>query len=227
MRRNNYPFPAKIRMKSMSIPPFFVDLTALIPSLIMDIRYAGTRNFIGEPVDGYQAPLGLLTQEAARALARVQQDLAASGLGLKIFDGYRPVRAVQHFVRWARDAGDIRGKAEFYPHLDKPDLFRLGFISADSAHCRGSTVDLTLVALATGVELPMGSAFDFFGPASCLVYDGLTASERASREQLHAAMAAHGFVGFDQEWWHFTLRDEPYPDTRFDFPIAIPDGAHV
>ncbi|MGD0634985.1 MAG: M15 family metallopeptidase [Beijerinckiaceae bacterium] len=208
----------------MTIPPFFTDLAALIPGLITDIRYAGAGNFIGEPVDGYHAPRGLLTQEAAQALAGVQDDLAASGLGLKVFDGYRPVRAVQHFVRWAQDAGDIRGKAEFYPHLDKPDLFRLGFISADSAHCRGSTVDLTLVILATGDELPMGSAFDFFGPESCLDYSGLSPNERANRDRLHAAMAARGFEGFEQEWWHFTLRGEPYPATRFDFPITRDEG---
>ncbi|MDR3461295.1 MAG: M15 family metallopeptidase [Beijerinckiaceae bacterium] len=208
----------------MTIPPFFTDLAALIPSLILDIRYASAGNFIGEPVDGYQAPRGLLTQEAARALAAVQDDLAASGLGLKVFDAYRPARAVRHFVRWARDADDIRGKAEYYPHLDKPDLFRLGFIAADSAHCRGSTVDLTLIALASGDELPMGSAFDFFGPESTLNYSGLSPNEFANRERLHAAMAARGFEGFAQEWWHFTLRDEPYPATRFDFPIIRDEG---
>ena len=204
----------------MTMPPFFRDLGTLIPSAVMDIRYAGPHNFIGQPVDGYEAPRGLLTAEAAESLSRVQQTLAVDGLGLKIFDAYRPVRAVRHFVRWAQDPADIKMKTDYYPGLDKPDLFRLGFIAADSAHCRGSTVDLTLVRLATGAELPMGSAFDFFGPPSGLGYRGLTSHEQINRDRLQAVMSAHGFDGFETEWWHFTLRGEPCPATRFDFPIT-------
>lgn len=203
----------------MKFPSCFASLEDAVPGIIIDMRYAGPGNFIGDPIDGYEAPKALLTLPAARAVASVQSALASQGLGLKIFDAYRPVRAVQHFIRWAADPGDIRKKTEYYPNLDKPDLFQLGFISANSAHCRGSTIDLTLVSLTGGGELPMGSAFDYFGPSSRRDYDGLTRAERTNRDLLRTAMDAAGFDGIEQEWWHFTLRDEPYSGRRFDFVI--------
>jgi D-alanyl-D-alanine dipeptidase len=203
-------------------PAGFVDAATAVEGLVVDMRYFGADNFVGARVDGYEAPRCLLTRQAAAALARVQQDLSAQGLGLKVFDCYRPVRAVAHFLRWAHDLRDVRRKAEFYPHIDKRDLFRLGYISNRSGHSRGSTIDLTLVrrdAGAAPAELDMGTHFDFFGPQSWPSNRTVSAQAQANRRLLAAAMRARGLRPYDREWWHFTLRGEPHPGTYFDFPV--------
>ena len=197
-------------------PAAFVDAAAVVPGLAADIRYAGSNNFVGRPIDGYQAPHCLLTQVAAGALAGVARDLAPR-LVIKVFDCYRPVRAVMNFVRWARDLNDQAEKAEFYPDVDKRTLFRDGYIASRSGHSRGSTMDLTL-ATADGHELDMGTPFDFFSPKSW-TDASVTPEQHANRMLLAAAMRRRGFRGYDKEWWHFTLRNEPFPDTYFDFPV--------
>lgn len=185
----------------------------------VDARYFGMHNFIGRRIDGYDAGKCLLTREAAAALAAVQRDLALLGLGLKAFDCYRPARAVAHFVRWARDLNDQARKAEFYPDVDKRTLFRDGYIAARSGHSRGSTVDLTLVQLSDGRELDMGTPFDFFGVQSWPSDRSVSVTAQANRKVLAVAMQRRGFRAYDKEWWHFTLRNEPYPDRYFDFPV--------
>lgn len=200
-------------------PEQFVDVTTLAPSVVLDVRYAGSHNFVGRPVDGYGAGRCLLTRPAAEALAGVAADAGRQGLRLKLFDCYRPARAVADFARWAADLSDTRTKAEFYPDLDKAQLFALGYIAERSGHSRGSTLDLTLVRADTGAELDMGTAFDRFSTTSWPGSDAVTAAQKANRMLLAGLMEGHGFKPFDQEWWHFTLANEPYPDTYFDFPI--------
>jgi D-alanyl-D-alanine dipeptidase len=195
-----------------------VDASAVVPGLVVEMRYAGSHNFVGRPIAGYEAPRCLLTAQAARALTRAQADLAGRGSGLKVFDCYRPVRAVADFVAWAADPADTRMKAEFYPYVDKRDLFRLGYIAARSAHSRGSTVDLTLVHLGGG-EVDMGKPFDWFGPESAPGWQRLGPAQRASRGVLRAAMIRAGFRPYAKEWWHFTLANEPFPATAFDQPV--------
>jgi D-alanyl-D-alanine dipeptidase len=199
-------------------PPAFVDAATLVPGLVADMRYAGSHNFVGRPIDGYQAPHCLLTQAAAKALADVARDLSSRGLVIKVFDCYRPVRAVANFVRWARDLGDQAEKAEFYPDVDKRTLFRDGYIASHSGHSRGSTLDLTLAAT-DGTELDMGTHFDFFSPKSWTDDPTVSPQQHANRMVLADAMRRRGFRGYDKEWWHFTLRAEPFPDTYFDFPV--------
>lgn len=203
-------------------PPEFVDAATVIPGLVVEMRYAGPHNFVGRPIDGYERPICLLTRRAAEALAKVQQDIHGQALGLKVWDCYRPARAVAHFGRWARDLTDQSTKAEFYPNVNKADLFRLGYIAARSGHSRGSTVDLTLVQLTTGGppgELDMGTPHDLFSPRSWPSAAGVGEDARANRARLAAAMARRGFAPLEQEWWHFTLKDEPYPAAYFDFPV--------
>jgi zinc D-Ala-D-Ala dipeptidase len=199
-------------------PETFVDAATVVPGLIAEIRYAGSHNFVGRPIDGYQAPHCLLTSAAANALAEVARDVASQGLVIKVFDCYRPVRAVANFVRWAHDLRDQTAKAEFYPNVDKRTLFRDGYISSHSGHSRGSTLDMTL-AQADGRELDMGTPFDFFSPKSWTADPTIGAEQHTNRMLLAAAMRRHGFRGYANEWWHFTLRTEPYPSTFFDFPV--------
>jgi D-alanyl-D-alanine dipeptidase len=199
-------------------PAAFVDAATVVPGLIVEARYAGAHNFVGRPIDGYEAPRCLLTAAAANALAAVARDVAAQGLVLKVFDCYRPTRAVANFERWARDISDTAAKAEFYPDVDKHTLFRDGYISSRSGHSRGSTVDLTL-AHADGRELHMGTPFDFFSPRSWYATSDISEQAKANRALFAAAMRRHGFRPYEKEWWHFTLRGEPFPDTYFDFPV--------
>lgn len=196
----------------------FVDAASVVPGLAVEMRYADAHNFVGRPIAGYEAPRCLLTPQAARALAAAQADLGRRGYGLKVFDCYRPTRAVADFVAWAADPADIRMKAEFYPAIDKRELFRFGYIAARSAHSRGSTVDLTLVR-PSGGEVGMGTPFDWFGPESAPAWRGLTPAQSAARGTLRAAMIRAGFKPYAQEWWHFTLGGEPYPATAFDLPV--------
>ncbi len=195
-----------------------IDAGTVVPGLITDMRYAGSHNFVGRPIDGYRAPRCLLTQPAADALAEVARDVAARGLVIKAFDCYRPARAVADFVRWARDPRDQAAKAEFYPEVDKRTLFRDGYIASRSGHSRGSTIDLTL-ARNDGTELDMGTPFDFFSPRSWTAASSVSAEQHANRMRLAAAMQRHGFRGYPKEWWHFTLRNEPFPATYFDLPV--------
>lgn len=199
--------------------PGFVAAAAVAPGIVVDMRYASSRNFVGRRIDGYDTAVCLLTPQAANALAAVQRDLAASGRGLKVFDCYRPARAVAHFARWARDLGDQRTRAEYYPNVDKDQLFALGYIAERSGHSRGSTVDLTLIDLATGAELDMGTPFDLFDPRSWPSDTTVSPEAQANRRALQEIMVAHGFRPLREEWWHFTLVGEPYPDTYFDFPV--------
>ena len=182
-------------------------------------RYATAANFVGAPIDGYQAEKVLLSQEAADALLGVQIELRQVGLGLKLFDGYRPQRAVDHFLRWARDSEDQLMKPVYYPRVDKSQLFAQGYIAEQSGHSRGSAVDLTLVSLDSGEELDMGTRWDYFDPRSAPASEEVTPQQKARRELLQITMMKHGFEPLDTEWWHFSLRDEPYPNTYFDFVI--------
>jgi len=216
----------------------FVTLAEAVPDAILEIRYYATYNFVGTRIDGYEQPVALLTRQAAEALRAVSDDVKAQGYRLKIYDAYRPQRAVDHFVRWAADVPDTLMKAYFYPDLDKSVLFEQDYIMAKSGHTRGSTVDLTLFDMATEKELDMGGTFDWFGPESHPDFGGdpetgcytgdcgaspagrtLTAEQFEHRMILRRAMLRHGFKPLDSEWWHFTLRDEPYGDTYFDVPV--------
>ena len=197
----------------------FVEVTEVIPDVILEIRYYSTYNFVGARVDGYERPLALMTRQAADSLKAVSDELKAHGYRLKIWDTYRPQRAVNHFIRWAEDIQDTAMKAIFYPMVNKSLLFEQGYICARSSHSRGSTVDLTLVEERTGKELDMGSPFDWFGDESHPNYRCRLYMQSYNRLLLRDAMVRHGFAGIDSEWWHFTLVNEPYPDTYFDFPI--------
>lgn len=200
-------------------PAGFVDAAQIVPGLRVDMRYTGARNFVGRPIDGYEAPVCILTREAAEALAWAQAELAPRGLGLKVFDCYRPERAVAHFARWAADLSDQGTKAEFYPNVDKSRLFELGYIAERSGHSRGSTLDLTIIDLATGAELDMGTPFDLFDTRSWPTDETVSPEARANRLMLQNLMRAHGFRSLREEWWHFTLEGEPHPETYFDFVV--------
>ena len=201
-------------------PSGFLLLADYVPSVIQEIRYHSTYNFIGDRVDGYEEPCALLTKEAARALKSVSNEMIVQGYRLKVFDAYRPVRAVKHFILWGIEDQDIRMKPYFYPDLEKQELFAKGYIAKESSHSRGSTVDLTLLDMSTGKELDMGSPFDLFSEASHPDYRGITEEQYDNRMILRRVMLRNGFKPIDCEWWHFTLEDEPYPDTYFDFPVS-------
>ena len=204
--------------KATMDPSGFVLLSDYVPGIIQEIRYFSTYNFIGERIDGYEEPCALLTKEAARALKSVANEMAVRGMRLKVFDAYRPACAVKHFVLWGIEDQDIRMKPYFYPDLEKQELFAKGYIAKLSSHSRGSTVDLTLLDMQTGKELDMGSPFDFFGEISHPDYTGITEEQYANRMLLQRAMVRNGFKPIDCEWWHFTLENEPYPNTYFEFP---------
>jgi D-alanyl-D-alanine dipeptidase len=205
---------------AQTMPAEFIDAATVVDGLAVDMRYFGADNFVGKRIDGYEAPRCLLTRSAAASLAAVQGDLAQRGLGLKVYDCYRPTRAVAHFARWARDLADVARKAEYYPDVDKRDLFRLGYIAERSGHSRGSTVDITLVRRTLGSSDPdMGTPFDYFGPKSWPANYSIGEPARRNRALLADAMTRAGFQPYGQEWWHFTLRNEPFPASYFDFPV--------
>ncbi|MBQ8556537.1 MAG: M15 family metallopeptidase [Clostridia bacterium] len=198
----------------------FVLVGEAVPDAILEIRYYSTYNFVGERIDGYEEPCALLTREAAAALKMVSDDMRAQGYRLIIYDAYRPQRAVDHFVRWAEDLGAVSMKPVFYPDVDKSELFSRGFIARRSGHSRGSTVDLTLLDEKTGQALDMGGAFDFFDERSHPDFTGdLTPRQIGNRMLLRSAMLRRGFRPLSTEWWHFTLENEPFPGTYFDFPV--------
>ncbi len=201
-------------------PSGFVVLADFVPSIVQEIRYHSSYNFIGERIDGYEEPVALLTKEAARALKSVAGELIVQGFRLKVFDAYRPACAVKHFVLWGIEDQDIRMKPYFYPELEKQELFAKGYIAKQSSHSRGSAVDLTLLDMKTGKEVDMGSPFDLFSEASHPDYRGDTEEQYENRMRLQRVMVRNGFQPIDCEWWHFALRDEPYPDTYFAFPVS-------
>lgn len=198
----------------------FVVLEDVIPGLLVDARYAGTDNFTGQVVPGYQSSRLLLTRQSALALSGVQQTLAVAGLACKVFDAYRPQRAVDFFIHWTQlqDRADL--KRDYYPELEKTELFKLGYLLRQSSHSRGSTVDLTLVDCISGTELDMGTPFDFFDVRSRPDNLEVTMQQRANRMLLRTVMGEHGFLPLAEEWWHFTLQNEPYPDSAFDFLVT-------
>ena len=199
----------------------FVHVTDVVPDVIMEIRYYGTYNFVGTRIDGYLAPTAMLTREAADSLKAVSDDVKALGFRLKLYDAYRPQCAVDHFVRWAADISDVAMKPYFYPDVDKSLLFEREYIMEKSGHTRGSTVDLTLFDMNTEKEVDMGGTFDYFGELSHPDYKGITEEQYANRMILREAMLAHRFQPLPEEWWHLTLKNEPYPDTYFTFPVSI------
>jgi len=199
-------------------PANFVYLRDVIPDIVEDVRYYSSDNFVGEPIPGYEAAKLILTMDAALALQQVQKYLQIIDLRLKVFDAYRPKKAVNFFKEWAQNAQDIRQQAVYYPNLDKSQIFAGGYLVEFSSHSRGSTVDLTIIDGA-GIELDMGTCFDFFDRKSWTASAEVTAQQRANRMLLRTVMQLHGFVPMDEEWWHFTLRNEPYPDKWFDFPV--------
>jgi zinc D-Ala-D-Ala dipeptidase len=221
----------------------FVDVKTMIPDLIVEMRYATAHNFVGRPIPGYKAARCLLTREAGQALKDVADELRQRGFVLKVYDCYRPQTAVDAFAAWGRDQADQKMKAEFYPDVDKRTLFRDGYIAHRSGHSRGSTLDLTIVPLPApqqpfdpgaseirgcdspaGARTPdgsadMGTGFDCFSPLSHTASSGVGETQRANRTLLHTLMSRHSFRNNRNEWWHYTLADEPYPDTFFDFPV--------
>ena len=200
-------------------PSGFVVLGEFIPDIIQEIRYYSTYNFVGDRIDGYEMPCALMTREAAEALKKVSDDVIKMGYRLKIYDAYRPQMAVNHFVRWAKDTKDVRMKKYFYPEIGKERLFPEDYIMEKSGHSRGSTIDLTLFDMKTGKEVDMGGTFDYFGELSHPDYKKITKQQYKNRMILRDAMVKHGFKPLYSEWWHFTLENEPYPDTYFTFPV--------
>lgn len=226
------------------LPAGFVRLSAIAPQIEQDIRYFGNHNFVGRPIEGYDAGECILTQQAADALVAIARDLEPEGLGLKLYDCYRPVRAVATFAAWASDLDDQDMQAEFYPRVDKAELFELGYIAHRSGHSRGSTVDLAIRRLdqpspspwkngdtladcalpeperfADGI-LDFGTGYDCFDVKAHHGADGIEPHAAANREKLAAVMSTNGFKRYDEEWWHYTLVQEPFPDTYFEFPVT-------
>ena len=201
-------------------PSGFVLLADFVPQIVQEIRYYSTYNFIGDRIDGYEEPCAILTVEAARALRSVANELIVQGYRLKVFDAYRPACAVNHFVFWGIEDQDVRMKPYFYPELEKQELFEKGYIAKQSSHSRGSAVDLTLLDMKTGKELDMGSPFDLFSELSHPDCKDVTGEQFENRMILRNVMLRNGFQPIDCEWWHYSLVDEPYPDTYFSFPVS-------
>ncbi|MDQ7802158.1 M15 family metallopeptidase [Amycolatopsis sp. A133] len=225
-------------------PAGFVALSDVAPSILQDIRYDTRHNFVGRRIDGYRRPLCLLTRPAAEGLRKAQGQLVKLGYTLKVYDCYRPQRAVDHFVRWAKDLADEKMKAEFYPNVAKDRLFADGYIAEKSGHSRGSTMDLTLVRIPPPFQrsyvpgeplepcfaprdqrfpdntVDMGTGYDCFDPLAHTDNPAITGVARQNRDLLRSTMSAAGFRNLPEEWWHFTLNGEPFPDTYFDFPVS-------
>ncbi len=201
------------------LPKGFIYITDHIPHIQIDLKYCGSHNFIGRPIDGYLSPKAIFTHKATIALSQVEKELNKQGLGLKIFDAYRPQAAVNHFKRWAQDINDTLMRSEFYPMIDKRVLFKQGYIASKSGHSRGSTIDVTIIDLASKKEFDMGTDFDFFGDASSHDHPNLTTTQTKNRKLLKNLMVKYGFRPYSKEWWHYTLNDEPFKDTYFDFEV--------
>ena len=198
----------------------FVLLSDYVPSIIQEIRYFSTYNFVGERINGYEEPCAIISKEAARALQSAANMFNAQGYRIKVFDAYRPARAVKHFILWGIEDLDLRMKPYFYPELQKHELFEKGYVASQSSHSRGSAIDLTLVDMSSGKEVDMGSPFDLFSPKSHPDFMGIDKSQYNNRMLLQKIMVENGFEPLDCEWWHFKLKDEPFPETYFDFPVS-------
>jgi len=201
------------------LPKGFVYVQNVIPDIQLELRYCSPNNFVGGPINGYNAEVCILSSEAAQALKHVQVELKQYNLSLKIYDAYRPQQAVNHFWAWAKQVNDTLMKQQFYPNVNKKDLFNEGYIATRSGHSRGSTLDLTLANIKTGESIDMGSPYDFFGEESWILHDELTSQQKANRMLLQTLMNRHGFISYPKEWWHFTLIGEPYKEQYFDFPV--------
>lgn len=226
------------------LPAGFVRLREVAPKVEQDMRYFGSHNFVGRPVAGYEAPECILTHPAAEGVAAAAAELAAEGLGLKVYDCYRPARAVADFMAWSRDLARQEMKPEFYPRIDKARVFELGYVAEKSGHSRGSTLDLAIVpighrpepqwrpgdaladcALPVGRRFPdptldFGTGYDCFDPKAHHGAEGISSGAAANRVKLKSLMERHGFRPYAEEWWHYTLASEPFPDTYFDFPVT-------
>ena len=201
-------------------PSYFCLLSDYVPQIIQEIRYFSTYNFIGERIVGYEEPCALGTREMARALREASDEFAVMGYRIKVFDAYRPTSAVKQFVFWALEDADIRMKPYFYPDIEKEQAIADGYIAVRSSHSRGSAIDVTLLDMATGHEVDMGTPFDFFGEASHPDFEGVTPEQHDARMMLQNVMTGNGFEPYECEWWHFTLANEPFPDTYFSFPVS-------
>ena len=197
----------------------FIIVNDYIPNIIIDLRYYSNNNFVGNRIDGYKENYVILTKEAAKALKKANEELLEQGLCIKIFDAYRPQKAVDYFYKWSKDLNDIKMKNIYYPNILKKDLFKKGFISLKSSHSRGSTIDLTIFDLKTNEELDMGGFFDYFDKSSYINYKKLTKEQYNNRLFLNNIMSKYGFKGLNEEWWHYTLINEPFKDIYFDFDI--------
>jgi D-alanyl-D-alanine dipeptidase len=200
-------------------PKGFVYLNKVTPTIGVELRYFSTNNFIGTRIDGYKDTVAIVTKPTALALKKIQEELQEFGLSLKVFDGYRPQQAVDHFVKWAKVLNDTLEKNTYYPNVSKSELFKQGYIASKSGHTRGSSIDLTIVDNETRKELDMGSPYDFFGMESHPMYAEITKEQRANRLLLRNVMETHHFKPYQNEWWHFTLKKEPFPATYFNFPV--------
>lgn len=201
------------------LPKNFVYAHDFIPDLNVELRYFGINNFVGDTIDGYQANKLIITKPTAEALKLIQKELQKQNLCLLVYDGYRPQRAVNHFIRWAKDLDDIGKKQIYYPKVKKEYLFRDGYIASRSGHSRGSTVDLTIIDANTLLPLDMGSPYDYFGEESWVNYSNISEIQKHNRQLLQTVMLENGFRNYPKEWWHFTLRNELFPETYFDFIV--------
>ena len=205
--------------QKQSLPDGFVYVKSVIPDLDVELRYFSQNNFVGDTIDGYKANRLILTKATAEKLKLVQAELQQQNLCLKVYDGYRPQPAVNHFIRWAKDLNDTIKKQQFYPEVNKRNLFKSGYIASRSGHSRGSTIDLTISNGETGEPLDMGSPYDFFGESSWVTHSDLTDQQKKNRQLLQTVMLKHNFRNYPKEWWHFTLRWEPFPKTYFEFEV--------
>lgn len=201
------------------LPKGFVYADEIIPNLHLDLRYFSNNNFVGKQIDGYRIERLIITEQTVKALKAVQDELLKNNMCLLVYDGYRPQRAVNEFIRWAKDLDDTVNKTKFYPKIRKRNLFNEGYIASRSGHSRGSTLDLTIIDGTTNKPLDMGSPYDFFGPISWVDDENISENQKRNRKLLQAIMNKHGFRPYPKEWWHFTLRGEPFPNTYFDFVI--------
>ncbi|WP_282043046.1 M15 family metallopeptidase [Winogradskyella flava] len=202
-----------------TLPDGFVYVKSIIPDLDVELRYFSANNFVGDTIDGYRTNELILTKAAAQKLKLIQEELQQQNLCLRVYDGYRPQRAVNHFIRWARDLNDTLNKSQFYPDVAKRNLFKEEYIASRSGHSRGSTIDLTIICGETGEPLDMGSPYDFFGQQSWVNYEAIEEHQKKNRQLLQIVMLKHNFRNYPKEWWHFTLRWEPFPKTYFDFEV--------
>ena len=203
----------------MIFPAVFVYLKDIDKSIVQDIKYFTNDNFIGRPIKGYQAPQCILTRKMGVSLSSIQQQLKSKLLSLKVYDCYRPQVAVDDFIVWSHDINDQKMKATYYPNIDKTTFFKLGYVAKKSSHSRGSTVDLTIISLKTGKELDMGTHFDYMDNKSRVFAENVSKEAKSNRMLLRNIMERNGFKSYDKEWWHFTLKDEPFPNTYFNFLV--------